>query len=252
MRLHESVIVCEGYLDRAFWHGLLMHHLGCTDQRKEGPWGRVPGGGIYGFTSPTSRALRVVPTNAQPPKGNARNPVFQEAQGLLQGRQTKLLEYMILNIDADTESAEADAARDYSAQLLRFVQETVPESQQNPDGDVLFDDSATCISLIPWRLQGEAKSPVPQKQTLERLVSAALGIVYPERAKNIASWLESRVDIPKPSPKEVTWSYMAGWHAELGCEAFFKEIWRDNLVAAELIRILQENGSWDAITRFAE
>ncbi|WP_394794591.1 hypothetical protein [Armatimonas sp.] len=252
MSQSESVIVCEGYFDRAFWHGLLMHHFKCTDQRKEGPWGRVPGGGVYGFTSPTGRALRIVPTNTRPRKGNSRNPVFQGGELFLQERQTQPIEYMILNIDADTESAEEDAARDYSAQLLKLIQETVSEAVLWAEREVAFGDPVTCISLIPWHFPGEVSPPVPQKQTLERLVSVALGAVYPERAKNVTSWLDSRVDSPKPSPKEVTWSYMAGWHAELGCEAFFKEIWRDSQVADELIRILQGNGSWEIITRFTE
>ena len=40
--MSESVILCEGFLDRAFWAGWL-EHLGCTDPgRQPGKPGRVP------------------------------------------------------------------------------------------------------------------------------------------------------------------------------------------------------------------
>jgi hypothetical protein len=38
--MSESAVLCEGYYDRAFWAGLLVH-LGCVDPG-QGPHGRRP------------------------------------------------------------------------------------------------------------------------------------------------------------------------------------------------------------------
>jgi hypothetical protein len=37
---------------------------------------------------------------------------------------------------------------------------------------------------------------------------------------------------------------MAGWFPDSGCDDFFRAIWRDDALAAELQRRLTESGAW--------
>ena len=73
----ENVVLCEGYYDRAFWAGWLLH-LGCVDlrvieQRPTGkrkvldPWGGDVEGGAFGFRAKdgTFRANPAVPRQAR-------------------------------------------------------------------------------------------------------------------------------------------------------------------------------------------
>ena len=66
MNERESIIICEGFYDRAFWHGLLVHQFACKDKRMSGPWGDPKGGGIYGLYSPSKFPLRIQPISQQP------------------------------------------------------------------------------------------------------------------------------------------------------------------------------------------
>lgn len=105
------------------------------------------------------------------------------------------------------------------------------------------------VRIVRWQVNTEEASGLPQKQTLERMVCAAIRAVYVERTETVTKWLESRTDRPKETPKEHTWSYMAGWYPERGCEDFFKMIWRDKgnengTIRRKLETILQDNGSW--------
>ena len=52
-------------------------------------------------------------------------------------------------------------------------------------------------------------------------------------------------------PKDHAWSYMAGWYAEHGCEAFYSSLWNDVRVVAELESRLQAAGAWQIATAVA-
>jgi hypothetical protein len=73
--LSQRIVVCEGYYDRAFWSGLLLH-LGCTDAREmpsgrtvpgpiRDPWGQPVVGGQFAFYSATDAFIRVVPAGGK-------------------------------------------------------------------------------------------------------------------------------------------------------------------------------------------
>jgi len=79
---------------------------------------------------------------------------------------------------------------------------------------------------------------------LERLVCAAVVAAYPLRADAVQTWLASRPAPPAPTPKEYAWSYMAGWYAEYGCDAFYSNIWRDAAVTSALEDRLRQSGAW--------
>jgi len=114
----------------------------------------------------------------------------------------------------------------------------------NADGEIELDGGATKVILIRWEVNDPPAPGLPDQQTLERLVSAALAAAYPARAKSVQSWLDARPDQPRTDPKEHAWSYMAGWYAEKGCDAFYSNLWNDGLVAAELKSRLQSSGAW--------
>jgi hypothetical protein len=69
--MSESVVLAEGYHDRAFWAGWLRH-LGCSDpgaprpgstRRSDiyDPWGDRVVGGQYAYRSATNQFVRVIP-----------------------------------------------------------------------------------------------------------------------------------------------------------------------------------------------
>lgn len=114
----------------------------------------------------------------------------------------------------------------------------------NSDGNIEVDGGATMVALIRWETNDPPAPSVPDQQTLERLVSAALAAAYPPRAKAVQDWLDARPNPPQPDPKEHAWSHMAGWYAEHGCEHFYANLWRDADVARELESRLRSSGAW--------
>ena len=86
---------------------------------------------------------------------------------------------------------------------------------------------------------------------LERLACAALAAAYPARAAPVHNWLNARPAPPGVDPKEHAWSYMAGWYAEHGCEAFYSNLWNDPRVVAELDTRLRSSGAWQIAATLA-
>src|SRR5258708_3800323 len=104
--MSESVILCEGFHDRAFWDGWLTV-LGCnSDGFKPGtpgypaldPWGDPVRQGQFAYRSKSGRFVRVRPCNG---KSN----VLQEARIRLTRRTTRQLLRLVINVDVDTSTA---------------------------------------------------------------------------------------------------------------------------------------------------
>jgi hypothetical protein len=121
----------------------------------------------------------------------------------------------------------------------------------NPEGEIEVDQGATKVSLVRWEVSDPPAPGLPDKQTLERLASAALAAAYPARAASVQNWLDARPTPPAADPKEHAWSYMAGWYAEHGCEAFYSNLWNDPRVVAELESRLRSSGAWQIATTLA-
>ncbi|MHC4178430.1 MAG: hypothetical protein ACYSWU_13035, partial [Planctomycetota bacterium] len=119
-------------------------------------------------------------------------------------------------------------------------------------GDIALDSGATLVSLVRWEASDAPVSGVPTQQTLERLVCAALVAAYPDRGPAVKSWLDARPVGPEAGPKEYGWSYMAGWYAQHGCEDFYRNLWRDERVVAELQSRLTESGAWRVAEALAD
>ncbi len=248
--MSESVILCEGYHDRAFWAGWLLH-LGCVDpgQPKAGhmarsivrdPWNDPVIGGQFGYHSKSGRFLRVQPCGGK-------SGIRPAAQRRLGQRVLKGLTRLVLNIDADThaDGTTTGATGLRRQDVVHFIRTTFdPSAVVNVDGEIEIDGGVTKVALVRWEASDPHSPSLPTQQTLERLVSAALIAAYPARAQVVQVWLAARPAPPPSDPKEHAWSHMAGWYAEHGCEDFYANLWRDAVVVSELETRLRSSGAW--------
>jgi len=242
----ETVILCEGYHDRAFWSGLL-EYAGCTNLARESgakpikvrdPFGIPVGGGDFGFGSRSGAFVRVRP---------CRGPVLGPAKTRLAERATKSLSRLVLNIDPDTDAADQDSTGGANQQtLLQLARQFDPVFATSLLGCTI-DQGATEICLVRWECADPPAPGIPHQQTLERLVCSAVCAAYPERATSVQHWLDNRPNVAVAGVKEHAWSHMAGWYAIHGCEAFYSMLWQDPLVASELRARLEASGAWAII-----
>src|SRR2546427_9513354 len=108
--MSESLVLCEGYHDRAFWAGWLTY-LGCTDEGfrpgtkgypAPDPWGGKVSGGKYAYHSKTGAFLRVVPCGGK-------TAILPEAHLRLTQRVSRTLVRLVINIDPDVPVSGAGA-----------------------------------------------------------------------------------------------------------------------------------------------
>jgi hypothetical protein len=164
----------------------------------------------------------------------------------LQQRSTKALMRLVINIDSDRTASGVSVGpsglqRQHVEQFARNID---PAAVVNAAGEIEMDGGATTVSLVRWEVSDPTAPGLPDQQTLERLACAALVAAYPPRAASVQGWLDGRPAPPTADPKEHAWSFMAGWHAEHGCEAFYSNLWHDPLVVAALRTRLQSSGAW--------
>src|SRR4051812_19765384 len=99
----ESVVLCEGYYDRAFWAEWLTRR-GCQDarpRRSDGsfgqardPFGKVVARGDFAFLSASGEFIRVRPCNGD-------KNVIEQAVTQLKERTTQALHRLVINVDTD-------------------------------------------------------------------------------------------------------------------------------------------------------
>jgi hypothetical protein len=94
---------------------------------------------------------------------------------------------------------------------------------------------------------GQHRSGLPPKQTLERLVCAAILAAHPERARSVEEFLASKPPGPTPSEKSYFWSYAAKWYPEATEEGAIAEVWKDAAVRAELLARMNRLGGADIL-----
>ncbi len=246
----EAVIVCEGYHDRAFWAGLLLRS-GCTDPgapsvqggrrpKVKDPGGKPVEGGQFGFRTPAGGFIRVVPAH-----GNG--ALLGQALGIyLPPTRVPRARLVVCSSDADT-----IAGSKLPEPTLNGLELTHAAGWQLQGHWFTRTADDPRLAVTSWACADPPGTPgVPAKQTLERVVCAALAEVFPARAKAVQEWLDSRPAPPAASPKAHAWSYMAGWHPEKGCEAFLQLVWDPDVVpgVAEAIETrLRASGAWPVI-----
>jgi hypothetical protein len=168
----------------------------------------------------------------------------EERERLQQQAAESRLARLILNVDPDVNADGTSAQTGFRQQdLWAVVQECDPSAAKDEHGDFGLFDSKILVSLVRWEASDPTIDGLQNRHTLERLVCAALVAAYPDRGPAVQSWLDSRPGGPQGGPKEFGWSYMAGWYAEFGCEAFYRNLWRDEQVVAELQSRLAECGA---------
>lgn len=248
--MSESVILCEGFLDRAFWAGWL-DHLGCTIPSHRGTvcdaLGRPVRKGQYMYRSRTDKFVRVVPCH-----GKSRiQPAARERLG--QRRMRPRLTRLVINVDPDVDVSAPSAATGLTRRHVHaFVREFDRNATETADGNMVLDDGDTLVSLVRWEANDAAASGLPNQQTLERLVCAAVVAAFPDRGPAVQTWLDSRPNAAQAGPKEFGWSYMAGWYADHGCEGFYRALWGEAVLAAQLKSRLQACGAWRVAEALAQ
>lgn len=226
--MSQSVVLCEGFDDRAFWSGWLQR-LGCrpaeTAAERRDEWGREVSKGRYLFYSPAGDRILVEPFEGRPKLNRAVDAWMRELA-------TRPIRRLVLNIDSDgvvDGSGPAVVGRE-------------------PDGlrDLIGRTDPNGVDLLPivWECADPNAPGIPRQQTLERLISAAIGAAHAGRGESVARWL---VDPPvgdSESPKSHGLSYAAKWYSSHGFVDFYADVWRDHEVAAQLERRLRASGAW--------
>jgi len=242
----ECYILCEGYHDRAFWKGLLLH-LGCTDPSLEGkqqvsdPWKKKVCGGQFAFISPSGRFIRIVPV------GGDRHLLRKQFKSRIDMRTIEKLCALIVSADADVQN-EDDNIHVALPDVVQWARDVDAQSTDAQTHVVLSDQ--TPVSVLAWQTNTMDPVPgVPAKQNLERLVCLAIVSAYGERAQPVEDWLASRPNPPQnDSAKSHSFSYVAGWYAaSASYEGAMASIWRDERIAPILMDLLAQQPAWAAI-----
>jgi hypothetical protein len=251
MTASESVIFCEGYHDRAFLKGLLLKS-GWMDLREvagdrpvKDPFGRSVTKGQFGYQK-GDRFLRVYPCDGI-------NNVIPKARERLKGRTTHQLDRVLVSFDSDAlADVNIETARGPAFDRVNSMLAELGIQCQQQEGVFAIDGGSSVIAPLVWLSPEPPSAHVPEKQTLERLVCASINAAYPERGEAVSQWLSSRPGAPVADHKAFNWSHMAGWYADLGCEAFLELLWRDESIAGHLRSRMEATGSWALIESLSQ
>lgn len=217
--MSQSIVLCEGYHDRAFLKGLATQ-LGCTLSRLR-PGGQRLEGGRFGYTTPRGRFVEVVPCDGV-------DKMAAQAEQSWKLHQAEQLVALVWCCDEDTAGgAPCHVTADRVRQFVRT----------HPDAPVIG---------APWWCSDAPTAGLPDRNTLERVVCAAWTEAYSYRSAPVAAFLDAE---PKgvASPKAPFLSHVAKWYPEKGPEATLSQIWNDPALRHPLIRRLQESGAWAAL-----
>src|SRR4051812_12224520 len=105
--MSHSVILCEGYHDRAFWAGWLLY-LGCSDPgippagksariQVLDPWNKPVTGGQFAYRSKTGQFVRVVPCHGK-------TKLLAGMRDFLLQKVARPLARLVICVDPDTTS----------------------------------------------------------------------------------------------------------------------------------------------------
>jgi hypothetical protein len=259
MSQRQSIVLCEGYHDRAFWSGWLRR-LGCVDPASPladggrtdvlDPWGKPVRGGDYGFRSKSGEFVRVRPCHGcDGVMREARRLLSEESKRVGQDPTASQLSRLVIAIDPDTCAEDEGQSTGFRHQDLQvWVRKFDPAAARSESDDFALFQGVVSVSLVRWETGDAECCGFPGTQCLERLVCAALVAACPTRGPAVQDWLDSRPDGPPAGPKEFSWSHMAGWYAEHGCQEFYSYLWAaqtgDGRVREELEKRLRECGAW--------
>lgn len=237
-----SLLLCEGYDDRAFWNGAVTR-LGCRklqDELGSAPdvWGHTEkqrGKGVFSCVDPTGQhQFRIQPCGGD-------DGVLRAAEAHIAFLATRPIKTLIVAIDRDRRHGDI-------SRTLQAIRTKLPPDSSSPASGSSWRSRGVEVHAIGLGEDSEPRPGVPAQQCLERVVSAAFAFSRPTWAEHVAAWLERRPDRPSTSEhKAHAWSYMAGWYAEHGTSDFLHALWRDGSLARELLRVLEPTGALEAL-----
>lgn len=246
--LDEVLVLVEGFDDRGFWAGLLLRAFGCVEpggftaeeksRLRPVLHGKYKGAFVY-LTSCRRRVVRVMPYQTQAPAG-----LYRLLDLELSGRTTRSgppLTAVIVNADQDADAGTplprgpADL-QSWLATKGHGPVAPLPRGARLPDG--------TEVHLATWHAPDPPAEDLPAKQTLERIVCAALRDVVPAWNASAHAWLGERPDARGPDHKARAATLWAGWFADGGWGGFHERLWTDGVIAAALRTRLEATGVW--------
>lgn len=249
-----SIILCEGYRDRAFWAGWLETN-GWEDARPEqkkpakDPYGQTQSGsGKYAYYAKNRSFVVVIPTEGESHMDEFCKSSLDSIEGYIRKSDACNLHRIILSVDSDVKSDQPNPTMNAERvkNLVQKANAKVAKDQSVELSEPIFRDGhwhlfeGKCVvSVVRWQAESDLAEGIPEKQVLERLVCVAMCEAYPERAKIVENWLEDK------KPKSYAWAYMARFYAEQGCDDFYQLLWRDEKRIAERLKEhLTNSGAW--------
>ncbi|MFO0589554.1 MAG: hypothetical protein U0441_18595 [Polyangiaceae bacterium] len=239
----ESVVLVEGYDDRDFWKGLLLH-LGCTEARS-GPPSPHRETAVFSYQGAARQLVHISPYKAPTPRRPQGMELSAAVRIKLDGRRTKPLSRLVIASDADLHPTLADARKSVHDLLLREC----PDVSETAEGDFSIEGGSLLVSTsflhggAARDADGRLPPGVPEQPAMEQLVCAALREVYPDRLDAITRWLADRPSPTGKLHKAHAWSHYAGWFTDHGTGDFYSALWRDERVAEALLRLLKQQGA---------
>ena len=224
----QAVILCEGFDARAFLAEWLVT-LGCREARQD-PWKSSVTQGQFGFTALDGRFVRVHPCSGK--------SMLAEIAGTdIDRHPARPVSRLLLCFDADCPApAVAPPGAVLQSLAARRVVATEGPSVARIDG--------VEVATIVWECDDPPGVPgVPAQQSLERLVAASIAAVEPARGASVADWLGAAPETTGPEHKAHAYAYLAKWFAPSGCEDFYRAVWRDPAIRAELEARLDRSGA---------
>jgi hypothetical protein len=157
----------------------------------------------------------------------------------LDGRETATglpLAAVVVNLDADNQPGEPSPV---TASTLGawLEQHGHGPAEPLPHGVRLADGVE--VHLAIWRSSAPPDAKLPSKQTLERMICAALLETRPTWVESSTGWLSQRPEPQGKLHKVHAAALFAGWYADDGWDYFFRGLWSDEVVASALRRQLQ-------------
>jgi hypothetical protein len=249
VRLKSSVVLCEGFYDRAFWYGMLQH-LGCRFEREianlSAPTNYRKAGGEYDGNTANANFVALRPI------GGIKN-TKRTLESVIRELPKMAWDNIVICVDSDLDATKAGTNSWAMTDIQKWVAGVSPdiETAVTADGVLELNGGSTKVFLVYWETADAPSEGIPNQQTLERLVCAAMKEVYPERADEVQKWLNTRTNPPSTAMKEFSWSYMAGWYSEVGCETFYELIWKDENLRNAIIGRLEQKVYWGIIQNVA-
>lgn len=251
----HTVVLVEGYDDRAFWSGYLRHVCGCVPsvaipavRRAALPAAAHPllkqTGGTYSYLTPTDAVIHVIPYQGSQPGAEPLRALLRKRLAGRGASSDPLRGVVVCTDDDRPAGAPPRQDRAWLAQLLAAagVTDLAPPTAGEEAAIRLID--GTLVFPVHWRAAPGPDPALPAQQSLERVVCAALQAVHPARVQSAREWLARRPSPPADAKdhKAMAGTLWAGWAANDGWARFYEALWEDGGIRQALLGTLPALG----------